>query len=74
MTLKEYVDNLNKILADNPKAADFEVVASIDNEGNGYNRVYYEASLGILNDDEFSLYDEDNEEFTEDDINAICVN
>ena len=78
MTLKEYVDNLNKILADNPKAAEYEVVTSIDDEGNGYNRINYGPTLGILFDyNEFSPYDpddEDNEEFVEDDINAICVN
>jgi len=67
MNFKEYVDNLNKIIKANPKAAEFEVVTSIDDEGNGFNPVNFCPSIGH--------YDERERDFDENgDANAVCVN
>ena len=41
MKLKEFVDNLNNLMRERPETAEFDVVTSIDDEGNGYNLVYY---------------------------------
>lgn len=67
MKLKEYVSNLNKLLKDRPETAEFDVVTSRDDEGNGFNLVYYSLSVGN--------YDQEEREFKKETIaNAVCVN
>ena len=67
MKFKKYVENLNKLLAERPETAEFDVVTSKDDEGNGYNLVSYEPSVGS--------YDEEDREFKEESkLNAVCVN
>lgn len=67
MKFKEYVENLNKLLKDRPETAEFDVVTSIDDEGNGYNVVHYSPSVGS--------YDMAEEEFSQEKVlNAVCVN
>lgn len=67
MKLKEFADNINKLLTDRPETAGFEVVTSKDDEGNGYNLVYYSPTVGS--------YDTKEREFTEEkEVNAVCVN
>jgi len=80
MKFKDYVANVNKMLVDNPEYAEFETVASADDEGNSYEGIYFEPSVGH--------YDEENEEWKSLDLikedgdidpedfplNAICVN
>ena len=67
MKFKQYVENLNKLLAERPETAEFDVVTSKDDEGNGYNLVNYEPSVGN--------YDENDREFEEEkELNAVCVN
>jgi hypothetical protein len=45
MLFKEYVENINKLLADNPEIADYKVVYASDDEGNGYDLVHYTPSI-----------------------------
>ena len=67
MNFKTYVENLNKLLEERPETAEFNVVTSKDDEGNGYNLVYYEPTVGN--------YDQKEREFkAEVKINAVCVN
>ena len=66
MKFKEYAENINKLLKERPEAADFDVVTSKDDEGNGYNLVHYSPSVGN--------YDEDGEFTAEKELNAVCVN
>ena len=67
MNLKEYATSLNKLLEDHPEAAEFQVVTSIDDEGNGFNKVFYEPQLGG--------YNEEDREFDENLVhNAVCLN
>ena len=67
MKFKQYVENLNKLLEQRPESADYDVVTSKDDEGNGFNLVHYEPQVGN--------YDEEEREFKEEQItNAVCVN
>ena len=65
MKLKEYVENLTKLLNDRPETAEFDVLTSIDDEGNGFNLVDCLPSVGTYTDGEFQ---------DENKPNAICVN
>lgn len=67
MTLKEYAENINKLLRESPETAEFVVVTSIDDEGNGFNLVHYEPGIGS--------YDPEDRDFdTRGTPNAVCVN
>jgi hypothetical protein len=46
LTLKEFTEGLVKYLDKHPKHADLPVVTARDDEGNGYNRVYYSPAHG----------------------------
>ncbi len=43
-TLQEFADGINSYLKAHPKHADLPVITSADDEGNGFNRVYYDPS------------------------------
>ena len=81
-TLKEYIEDLQDIISENPEAIDFPVIYSIDDEGNDYyHKVIYNPSLFYVGDlDDYYLEDvisEDNLEEDGDDntkLNAICIN
>ena len=45
MKFKAYVESLNKLLEDRPEVAEFDVVTSKDDEGNGYQLVENPPSL-----------------------------
>ena len=42
MKLKEYVEKLQKMMEENPEICDFEVITAKDEEGNGYDVVFYD--------------------------------
>jgi hypothetical protein len=66
MKLKEYLEKLNKIAKDQPQTLDFEVISAIDDEGNGYNPIYFDPTLGEFEDGDFQTETEN--------FNAICIN
>lgn len=67
MKLKDFAANINKLMEDRPETREFEVVSARDDEGNGFNLVSYEPSVGN--------YDGDEREFTEEkELNAVCIN
>lgn len=67
MKLKDFVKNLNELIAARPETAEFDVVTSKDDEGNGFNLVYFNPQVGH--------YDSEEREFKEEIIaNAVCVN
>lgn len=76
MKLKEYLNNLNKLVKNNPELLDYTVVYSKDDEGNGFNEIYYDATIGKFDEDEFLELGYDMEEYIieEKDCNAICIN
>jgi len=81
MNFKEYLEKLNAFAKENPESLGFVVVSSSDDEGNSYNKVHYDPSLGHY-DGEYNgdWHSEENikdepEEY-EDDIklNSVCIN
>ncbi len=86
MNFKDYVENLTTLLKDNPELGDLLVITAKDDEGNGFNEVWSEPTLGEFNSEyngEFcseSDFKEETEYFKdmgfekEYEVNAICVN
>ena len=75
MTLKEFIENLNKFVKENPETLEMQVVTSKDDEGNGFNLVHYEPSKGIFKDREFISSEQyEDYEREESETNAVCVN
>lgn len=70
-TFEEYVKQLVKLLEERPETAKFRVVASIDDEGSGFNTIYFDPTVGFLNDDDCFCGEEDG---PEGESNAVCVN
>lgn len=66
MTLKEYIEQLQKFAETNPETLDMYVIYSRDDEGNGFQEVHYSPSKGYYEDREFEESDED--------VNAVCIN
>ena len=71
MKLKEFAENINKLLEEHPETFDFDVVTSADNEGNEFNPVYFSPAVGYYNEKEWAFNQEceDKEEH-----NAVRVN
>lgn len=76
MKLKEYIENLNKLAQENPKALYYDVVTAKDDEGNSYNQVRYAPSIGFFCERDFKQtdWDEDDNEIELEEVNAVCVN
>ena len=75
MTLKEFIENLNKFVKENPETLEMQVVTSKDDEGNGFNLVYYKPSKGIFEDRDFISFEQyEDFERDENETNAVCVN
>ena len=69
MKLKEYIEVLNQMIEKDPSLLKFEVITSIDDEGNGFNPVNYYPAIG--------KYNRKNREFAAENSethNAICLN
>ena len=66
MKFKEYVQNLNMLLEERPETAEYDVVTSKDDEGNGYSLVYYGPTVGGM--------DADGDFQEEIETTAVCVN
>jgi hypothetical protein len=66
MKLKKYIKILNELVYKNPELLEANVVYSIDEEGNNYNKVYFGPSTGHYKKGDFDQESKD--------INAICIN
>jgi len=55
MKLKKYLEFLNNMVKDNPKALDYDVVYSSDDEGNAFSGVFYRPSVGYYDKDTLSF-------------------
>jgi len=74
MKLKGYIKNLQNLVDENPKAADYKVVYAVDDEGNGFGLVGHTPSFGSFEEGDF-VQEDNSEEFKENyKINAICIN
>jgi len=65
MKFKDFVEAVNKLLADNPAAGEFNTIYSGDDEGNYFQEVFYDPGPVRVEDGEA---DPDGEP------NAICIN
>jgi hypothetical protein len=77
--LKEYLENLNKMVEQNPEILELDVVYAKDDEGNYFEYIGYMPSLGkfcredceFISERQFNEFDLDEEEKI---VNAICLN
>ena len=79
MKLKEFLNNIQKMVKEDPSLLELDVITAKDSEGNGFEEVHYTPSPGVFTEySEFVPSDfEDFEEeygYTKKDINAICIN
>jgi hypothetical protein len=72
MKLKEYIDNLNDQVKDNPEILNYDVIYSSDDEGNDFDLVVYTPTIGKFNKDDDGWYQKFDSESSE--PNAICIN
>ena len=77
-TIKDLLNHLNKITKEDPSLLELPLVYSRDDEGNGFNHVYYDPSLGYFDeerDGDFICEDVfDEHGLNKSEINSICIN
>ena len=74
MKLKTYIKNLQKLIKENPDALGYDVVYSKDDEGNGFQKVQFDPSIGEFSGREFDQEEDGDEWLQEHSRNAICIN
>ena len=80
MKLKEFLDNINRMVQEDPNILELTVINAKDAEGNGFEEVYHEPSIGVFDSEEGEYCPnnsedfEDEYEYTKEDINSICIN
>lgn len=81
MKLKEYLSYLKKAVDADNSLLDMELVYAIDDEGNDFRHVNFLPTLGIFKQGEFISKDEIEEynesyetEYSDNDINSLCIN
>ena len=81
ITLREYLNHLQKLVDSNPKCANYPVIYSHDDEGNEYQRVINFPSLCQLHEPEQKNYRflelvgcEEDEHINSADCNTILIN
>ncbi len=60
LTLREVAEGLNKYLAEHPDQAELPALTSRDDEGNGYNKIYFSPSYGLW-------------EVYSDEVEGVCI-
>lgn len=71
ITLQEHIETLQKLVKENPKLKTLPIVYSMDDEGNGFQKVVYKAGVGHI--DERGEFDSDCNE-TDKKVNCVCIN
>jgi hypothetical protein len=76
MQLKEWLNDLNKLIDANPEILELPVVYARDDEGNGYQYASYSPSLGAFDRLSREFYSQDQYEDQDDDLGekVICLN
>lgn len=70
MTLKEHLDEINKLIESNPEVGNFPIIYSSDDEGNSYQPVWFKPTLvSVINLDQSYL-----EITNKGKANAVCIN
>jgi len=73
MKFSEYLDRLNALSKKHPDLLEMPVIASADSEGNYYDKVLFEPSIGKW-DGATDFYDYELGDCKKKDINAVCIN
>ena len=70
MKLKVFLENINKLVKADPSILQLDVVSSRDDEGNGFNPIYYTPSTGeyLAEDKEFTA------DVSKERTNSVCIN
>jgi len=72
MKLKDYLAEMNKLIAEHPEALEFQVIYSSDEEGNEFNNNYNAPTIGRFNGTDFMPhFDGIKGRFKSD---AVCLN
>ena len=82
MKFKEFIENCQKFLEEHPEAGEFETIYAKDDEGNGYQGVYFTPSMGVKEEGWISEWvsweniqeEPDDYDYTKDDLNSVCIN
>jgi hypothetical protein len=75
MKLKEFLENLNELVKENPQVLEYEVIYAKDDEGNGFREVVYTPSVGFLDDEnKYTVEESEDWEELEEEPNVICIN
>lgn len=82
MNFETFVKNCVNLLEEKPEIGEYETIYARDDEGNGFQAIGFEPTLGIKEDGycfEFISLEnlrEEPEEYdqTEKDLNAVCIN
>jgi len=71
MKLKEYITKLDKIMKDGYE--DLNIIYAIDDEGNEFNEITYNPTVGVYVKDKhtYRRFKNDEDEF---EPNAVCIN
>lgn len=72
MKLKEYIKNLQEVAKE--FGDDLEVIFSADDEGNYYDEVYADPSVGNFHQQEFVPLTKEESDEEELEINSVCIN
>lgn len=73
LTLKQYAKEIAKLIKERPELADIPCVYSRDEEGNGFDPVYFGPTPGNYHDGGFTTGPDDDSDVPIV-INAICIN
>lgn len=87
MTLGQYIELLKQVIEANPAHRDLEVISASDDEGNNYQAVNFEPTLGYCKGEYYKEFvsQENFEEYAEEQgielalwsdlkVNCICIN
>jgi len=67
MTLREYIEHLDKLVSEDTSLLDYEVVQANDDEGNYYKSVFYKPSVVALDIDMEQCCDDEGDKY-------VCLN
>ena len=76
MTLKTYIQQLNSLIEENPEYAELDVIYAKDDEGNDFQPVSFEPSLGNYDCNGAFTQQSDFDQLYEADkfVNSVCIN
>jgi len=76
MKLRQYLKDMDEFTDKNPEALDYEVIASSDDEGNGFNKVFYSPTVGVFDGYDFEEMRvlDSADTLSENEVFAVCIN